>query len=74
MLTPARVQFPVRLLQVQTPGRGGGCRSENYIQPGDAYFQKGQDHPADQMYTLEHEALSASHYHKENEDFSGGGR
>ena len=37
-LTPARVQFPARLLQVQTPSRGGGHRSENYINAGDAYF------------------------------------
>ena len=74
MLTPARVQLPGQLLQVQTPSRGGGCGSENYIHAGDAYFQKGQDDPAGQMYTLEHEASSASHYHKENEDISRGGR
>ena len=74
MLTPTRVQLPAWLLQVQTPSRGGGCRSEDYIHAGDACFQKGQDDPADQMYTLEHEASSTSHYHKENEDFSGGGR
>ena len=55
--------LPAWLLQVQTPSRGGGHRSENYIHVGDAYFQQGQDDPADQMYTLEHEALSASHYH-----------
>ena len=34
----ARVQFPAQLLQVQTPGRGGRCRGENYINAGDAYF------------------------------------
>ena len=38
MPTPARVQFPAWLLQVQTPSRGGGCRGENYINAGDAYF------------------------------------
>ena len=38
MLTSARVQFPAWLLQVQTPGRGGGCRSENYINVQDTYF------------------------------------
>ena len=38
MPTPARVQFPAWLLQVQTPGRGGGCRSENYINVRNAYF------------------------------------
>ena len=32
-----------------------------------------QDNPADQLYPLEHEASSASHYHKENEDLSRGG-
>ena len=37
-------------------------------------FSEGTGQPADQMYTLEHKASSASHYHKENEDFSGGGR
>ena len=74
MLVPTRVQLPAQLLQVQTPGRGGGCRGENYIHEGDAYFQKGQDNPADQMYTLEHEASATSYYHKDNEDFSGGGR
>ena len=40
MLTPARVQFPAWLLQVQTSGRGGGCRGENYINAGDAYFRR----------------------------------
>ena len=67
MLAPTRVQLPAQLLQVQTPSRSGGHRSENYIHAGDAYFQKGQDDPPDQMYTLEHEASSTSHYHKENE-------
>ena len=38
MLTPARVKFPAWLLQVETPSRGGGCRGENYINAGDAYF------------------------------------
>ena len=38
MPTPARVQFPAWLLQVQTPGRGGGCRCENYINAEDTYF------------------------------------
>ena len=37
MPTPARVQFPAWLLQVQTPGRGGGCGGE-YINAGDGYF------------------------------------
>ena len=74
MLAPTRVQLPEQLLQVQTPSRGVGCRNENYIHAGDAYFHKGQDDPADQVYTLEHEASSVSDYHKENEDFSGGGR
>ena len=74
MLTPTRVQLPAWLLQVQTPSRGGGHRGENYIHAGDAYFQKRQDDPADQMYNLEHEVPSASHHHKENENFSGGGR
>ena len=68
------MQFPAQLLQVQTPSRGGGHRGEDYIHAGDTYFQKGQDIPADQMYTLEHEAPSASQYHKENENFSRGGR
>ena len=74
MLTLARVQLPAWLPQVQTPSKGGGCGSEYYIHAGDTYFQKGQDNPADQMYTLEHEALSTSHYHKENGDLSGCGR
>ena len=74
MLAPTRVQLPAHLLKVQTPSRDGGCISENYIHAGDTYFQKEQDNPLNQMYTLEHEASSTSHYHKENEDFSGGGR
>ena len=72
MLTPTRVQLPA-WLQVLTPSRGGRHGSEDYIHAGDACFHKGQDDPADQMYTLEHEVPSTSHYHKENEDFSGGG-
>ena len=36
--TPTRVQFSAWLLQMQTPGRGGGCRGENCINAGDAYF------------------------------------
>ena len=36
--TPARVQFCTQLLQMQTPGRGGSCRGENYINAGDTYF------------------------------------
>ena len=36
--TPTRVQFPAWLLQTQTPKRGGGCRGENYLNAGDAYF------------------------------------
>ena len=36
--TPARVQFSAQLLQVQTPGRCGRYRGENYINGGDAYL------------------------------------
>ena len=36
MPTPTRVQFSAWLLQ--TPGRGGGCRGENYLNAGDTYF------------------------------------
>ena len=36
--TPTRVQFPAWILQMQTPGRGGRCRGENYINVGNAYF------------------------------------
>ena len=38
MLTPTRVQLPAWLLQLQTPSRGGGCRSKDYIHAGDTYF------------------------------------
>ena len=38
MPTPTRVQFPAWFLQVQTPGRGAGCRGKDYINAGDAYF------------------------------------
>ena len=31
MFTSARVQFPAWFLQVQTPGRSGGCESENHV-------------------------------------------
>ena len=34
MLTTARMQLPAWFLQVQTPGRGGRCRSENHIYAG----------------------------------------
>ena len=36
--TPTRVQFSAWLLQMQTPGRGGGHIGENYINAGDIYF------------------------------------
>ena len=45
--TPTRVQLSAWLLQMQTPGRGGRHRGENYINAGDAYFQERQDDPAD---------------------------
>ena len=32
--TPTRVQFAAQLLQMQTPGRCGRCRGENYINAG----------------------------------------
>ena len=38
MLTIARMQFPAWVLQVQTPGRGGRCRSENHIYAGYMYI------------------------------------
>ena len=34
MLTTARMQLLAWFLQVQTPGRGGRCRSENHIYAG----------------------------------------
>ena len=39
MLTPARVQFPAWLLQVQTPSRSGGHRGENYLNARDRMTQ-----------------------------------
>ena len=38
MPTRTRVQFPAWILQMQTPGRSGGCRGENYLNAGDTYF------------------------------------
>ena len=61
--TPTRVQFPAWLLQIQTPSRGGGCRGEELPQSRGCIFLEETGHPANQMYTLEHKASSASHYH-----------
>ena len=47
MPTATRVQFSAWLLQMQTFGRGGRCRGENYINAGDAYSQERQDDSAD---------------------------
>ena len=58
---------------MQTPGRGGGCGSEDYLYAGDTYFQEGQDNSVNQVHTLEHKTLPAPHNYKENEDLSGGG-
>ena len=38
--TPTRVQFPAQLLQMQTPGRGGGHRGENYLNAGDTFLEE----------------------------------
>ena len=54
MLTTARMQLLAWFLQVQTPSRGGRCRSENHIYAGYTHIKKGLDNTTDQMYTLEH--------------------
>ena len=38
MLTTARMQLLAQYLQVQTPGRGGRCTSENHIYAGYAHI------------------------------------
>ena len=38
MPTLTQVQLPAQLLRMQTPGRGGRCRGEDYINAGVAYF------------------------------------
>ena len=38
MLTTARMQLLAQFLQVQTPSRGGRCRSENHIYAGYAHI------------------------------------
>ena len=38
MFTSARMQLPTCFLQVQSPGRSGGCRSENHIHAGNTYI------------------------------------
>ena len=38
MFTSARMQLLAQFLQVQTPGRGGGCGSENHIHAGYTYI------------------------------------
>ena len=74
MSTPTTVQLFACLLQMQTPGRGGRCRGEDYIKAGDTYLQERQNNPAAYMYALEQEASPASHYHQKDENFSGGRR
>ena len=72
MLTPDRMQLPAQFLQVQTPDRGGGCGSEDYIHAGNTHFRR------DKMTQLIkctpwNSRLKTSHNYKENEDLSGGG-
>ena len=38
MFTSARMQLLAWFLQVQTPGRSGGCGSENHIPAGHTYI------------------------------------
>ena len=40
MSTSARMQFLAWFLQVQTPSRGGGCGSEDYIHAGTHIFRR----------------------------------
>ena len=57
MFTSARMQLPTWFLQVQTPPRSSGCRSENHVHAGNAYIQERPDNTSDQVYTLEHKTL-----------------
>ena len=41
--TPTRVQLSAWILLMQTPGRGGRHRDEDYINAGHAYFYERQD-------------------------------
>ena len=38
MFTTARMQLLAQFLQVQTPGRSGGCESENHVHAGYPYI------------------------------------
>ena len=73
MLTTARMQLLVWFLQVQIPGRGGRCRSENHIYAGYTHIQEGSDNTIDQMYALEHKTLSSPYNYQENENLFGSG-
>ena len=63
MTTSARMQLFAWFLQVQTPSRGSGCGSKDYLYAGDTHFQEGQDNTINQIHTLEHKASAASHIH-----------
>ena len=60
MFTSARMQLLAQFLQVQTPGRSGGCGSENHVHAGYTYIQKVLDNTVNQVYTLEHKTLPHS--------------
>ena len=38
MPTSARMQLPAGFLYMQTPGRGSGCESEDYLYAEDTHF------------------------------------
>ena len=63
MFTSARIQLPAQFLQVQTPSRSGGCRSENHIHAGNTYIQERPDNTSDQVHTLKHKTLPSPHNH-----------
>ena len=43
MSTPARVQLPAWIFQVQTTSRSRGGGSQNHVYAGDAHFQERQN-------------------------------
>ena len=43
MSTPARVQLPPQIFQMQTTSRSSGRGSQNHVLAGDAHFQERQN-------------------------------
>ena len=70
MFTSARMELLAWFLQMQTPGRGGGCGSEKSC-PCMVHIYVGGTRQYSLMYTLEHKTQSSPYNYQENENLFG---